>query len=173
MAASRATAEARAIIARAAELIATPDRWTQEVLARDASGQPVSELSEDAVRFCAAGAVVRAEVELFQEGDPFGAAESLRRQIAFALLGRTFAREVLAELGFTFEEIERKGGSRTLLPFLWMPDPPFWISWDQGVLIANDLPEVDHSRILAVFQHTIEDWDECVTALTWLVKARS
>lgn len=173
MTAVQQAAEARATIARAAGLIATPEHWTQEALARDASGRPVSELSEDAVRFCAAGAVVRAEAELFKEREPFGARESLRRQFAFAILGKTFASEVLAEFGFTFEEIQRQDGPRLLLPFLWKPDPRFWISWGEGVLIANDMTEVDHGRIVAVFQHTLGGWEERASALTWLVEERS
>lgn len=43
----------------ARELIATPDKWTQGHIARDKDGEPCDVLSEDAVCFCAIGALYK------------------------------------------------------------------------------------------------------------------
>lgn len=47
------------ILKAARELIAKPERWTRGSGARDASGQDVDASSDDAVCWCAIGAIVR------------------------------------------------------------------------------------------------------------------
>src|SRR5689334_8091017 len=54
----------RLIIERARALIVTPQTWTQEEFARDASGEPVSWRSPAATRFCIWGALNRAAREI-------------------------------------------------------------------------------------------------------------
>ena len=48
------------VISRAYQLIEDPNHWTTFALARDASGAACLPGSEDAVRFCARGALYRA-----------------------------------------------------------------------------------------------------------------
>lgn len=55
--------EIAAVLRRAAELIAEPERWTRETLARDANGKECQECSVKAVQWCALGAIVRAAAD--------------------------------------------------------------------------------------------------------------
>jgi hypothetical protein len=47
------------IIREAIETISDPERWTQGVFARDAAGREVGSLEDDAVCFCALGAMTK------------------------------------------------------------------------------------------------------------------
>jgi hypothetical protein len=57
-------AEARKILIRAADLIRPRGRWTRHVLARDRRGQPVAPTDPRARRWCMAGAVLKAGVDM-------------------------------------------------------------------------------------------------------------
>jgi hypothetical protein len=57
-------AEAREILVRAADLIRPRGRWTRHVLARDRRGQPVAPTDPRARRWCMAGAVLKAGVDM-------------------------------------------------------------------------------------------------------------
>ena len=52
-----ATPTTREVLVKARELIATPERWTKEVSAKDAAGKEVSVHSSSASCFCMTGAV--------------------------------------------------------------------------------------------------------------------
>lgn len=54
------SAETAGILRTARDLIATPGTWTKGELARDEDGCPVFPWSDDAVCFCAVGAIKRA-----------------------------------------------------------------------------------------------------------------
>ena len=56
------------VISRAYRLIEDPDHWTTFALARDASGVACQPGSEDAVRFCARGALYRAARDIYSDG---------------------------------------------------------------------------------------------------------
>ena len=56
------------VISRAYQLIENPDHWTRFADARNASGAACSPGSEDAVRFCARGAVYRAALDICPSG---------------------------------------------------------------------------------------------------------
>jgi hypothetical protein len=53
-------AEALRTLRAARKLIADPQRWTQGTEARNAGGSPTDVYSENAVRWCASGAIFRA-----------------------------------------------------------------------------------------------------------------
>lgn len=50
---------AASVLTAALELIATPGRWTQEHVARDANGNPVKATDDRAQSFCMVGAIQR------------------------------------------------------------------------------------------------------------------
>ena len=56
------------VISRAYQLIEDPNQWTRFADARDASGAPCRPESEDAVRFCARGALDRAARDTYPDG---------------------------------------------------------------------------------------------------------
>jgi hypothetical protein len=58
------TFEANAILTRAHALIGEPSSWTRGAMARDLRGRPVEFESSRAVRFCVAGALLRAAHDL-------------------------------------------------------------------------------------------------------------
>jgi len=60
----------RMVIETARALIARPENWTSEAMARDGRGEIVEVLSDDTVRFCAIGALHRAAFDLIGQG-PF------------------------------------------------------------------------------------------------------
>lgn len=57
MATDPAHAELVQILSKAKDLINTPTKWCKGALARNAKGDPVYECSEEAVCFCATGAL--------------------------------------------------------------------------------------------------------------------
>ena len=73
--------------------------WCQNSIARDAEGKPVNELSEDAVAFCADGAIVRAAWEHTLEQpdvkDAWGKTMQLRG-VCGAAVGRWLVAHKLA-----------------------------------------------------------------------------
>ena len=56
------------VIARAYKLIEDPNRWTRFVEARNSFGAACKSGSEDAVQFCARGALYRAARDISPEG---------------------------------------------------------------------------------------------------------
>jgi hypothetical protein len=56
------------VISRAYQLIEDPHHWTTFALARKASGIACQPESENAIRFCARGALYRAACEICPEG---------------------------------------------------------------------------------------------------------
>lgn len=57
-------AQTAALLLRGRELIAGRNRWTRRQYARDRRSRPVAPMHKAAFRFCAAGALIRAEGEL-------------------------------------------------------------------------------------------------------------
>lgn len=50
------------VLRDAKELISAPERWTKGAYARDSAGHPVWEMADEAVCWCATGAVCRATI---------------------------------------------------------------------------------------------------------------
>jgi hypothetical protein len=63
--ATRTLREAFRLVDRAHRLLVAPDRWTRHVWARDRRGREVDAASVEAVRWCAGGAVISANGELY------------------------------------------------------------------------------------------------------------
>jgi hypothetical protein len=95
------------VLKAARELIATPDKWSQGAMARNADGRPVWAAANDAVCFCAEGAIQRAGagmfnrafnvvVDLVETGDPlhrFNDASTTSHEDILALFDRAIAAE--------------------------------------------------------------------------------
>lgn len=62
---TRTLREAFRLVDRAHALLVAPDRWTRHVWARDWRGREVDAAGVDAVRWCAGGAVISANSELY------------------------------------------------------------------------------------------------------------
>lgn len=104
-----------AVLRRAAELIAAPERWTQGTLARDANGKECQECGTQAVQWCALGAIVRAAADAGFHSHWCDASWVLRLHLGIRNTGewndspfRTHA-EVLAALRAAADAEERNG----------------------------------------------------------------
>lgn len=95
---TNALREARQILLHAHALIAEPRRWTKGAWARDASGEQVVMVEDEAaVAWCIGGAVIRAQAQLYggvgvvgvdpESGEPTRVLRPRRLVVALELLG--------------------------------------------------------------------------------------
>lgn len=94
----------RAILIAARALIDTPEKWTQDKLARNESGWFVPPKSPEAVCFCGEGAIIRAACDL---RNPYGAPAALLQ----------LCRAVKKELFYEYNDHPRRKRSQIMAAF--------------------------------------------------------
>lgn len=85
------------LIEEARELIKNPDNWCQEAFSRDKTGKPVSSWKEEAIKFCAIGALYRVspyatDKDLFSKIDPDSLKQKDNHNNTFDVLQKTSKR---------------------------------------------------------------------------------
>lgn len=144
---TNALREARQILLHAHALIADPARWTKGAWARDASGEQLVRVEDEAaVAWCIGGAVIRAQAQLYggagvvgvdpESGEPTRVLRPRRLVVALELLG------------FFLYAMNRKRFSLDDVPPGWEAKPMG--EQDMTFLASdiNDLPQITHAHVL-------------------------
>jgi hypothetical protein len=156
--------EVRAVLARARELVLERRGWTKRAFARDKYGHPVPLAERRAVRFCAAGAILRADIDLTQTvstaQDPERRVWTLPRRvyealIVFALEGSDLLQELRTEADAPTDE----ESNAIALASLVYPSPSYWL---QLAIAINDLRETRHRDVLSWFGGALTYLDELI-----------
>jgi hypothetical protein len=151
-------AEAAKVLTGARLLVGERTHWTKGTFARDQHGRAVAIDSDRAYRFCAAGAIARAEVDL----NGRRLCDALARSpLAHQMLGRAFGRYILPSLGYDCDGLRRGQGMVRKSSERECP----WDSYFDLVVLANDLPESRHVDVAAAFALAIAMCEGTAAAL--------
>ncbi len=140
--------EALRVLSQAEELLAAPERWTKGAWARDDRGAPVVSVSDAAVAWCVAGAVVRVNEDLFgssrvrvsldaQTKSPVAVHGPKRLVLALRLLALPVALAVFSARKESTGVKVRVGTARA-----------FDVDLSAVAVCVNDLQETSHAHVL-------------------------
>ncbi len=171
----RVRREALKLLEHARELIATPGQFTCRASARDRHLHPVAFNSPRAVRFCAGGALLRAEADLHGLGyaamDEDYTFRPLRLEWAFAYLGENLARAQIHKRGpilIDYELLEAAAPEILRLAALLRElQPSSHVGWAAAVFALNEERTVSHSQILAAYEEAIADAQRELQPRSW------
>lgn len=157
--------KAVALLRGAQTVIADRSAWTKKVFARDRHSRQVSPISDRAVRFCAAGAIVRADHEqngtiynFVKDKVPFDVPAPV--EIALDALMVTAVSEVglvlvryddyerVAELLETMRLLDPEKAEELAERFPIPADSDVQLEWHEVAMGINDLPEIRHEQML-------------------------
>jgi hypothetical protein len=149
------------------ELIASREHFTRGVWARDRHSHPVYVGDSRAVRFCAGGALLRAELEIFGSRQPTidedVTVKPQRLQYAFDQLGDDLVHSQAHKVGLVVvdlallnkaiaSELRLAAQSTKLLPPL---ENALYLPFAAAVIQFGDEKRVSHAAILASYDRTI------------------
>ena len=142
---------AATIIEGAIELCAKRGGWTRRYFARDRHSHKVAYSDRRAVRFCAAGAIFRAGLDMFGMEVVEGAPVPLELELALKTCALVFACPLIA-LGARFEVVDdgvivrsRTGDEQT------------HCSWLEFVATVNDRRGANQAFVVQVLGYALED----------------
>lgn len=148
-----------AILERALELCGKRGGWTREHFARDRHSHTVAYSAAQAVRFCAAGAIFRAGLDMFgMEIDPIAAFEGapipLELELALEACTLAFACPLIA-LGASFEVVDDGVVVRSRTG-----DKHTQFSWLQFVAAVNDRRGTNQAYVVQLLGYALDDLRE-------------
>jgi hypothetical protein len=141
--------EALRLLLHAHGLILAPEHWTEEAWARDGKGNPVYVDHMSAHSWCVAGAVLRAQSDLYDTTGPMKVIEEDKAGEIVAVLGPKRVDVALQLLGRSLLIANRQIVDGKTAPKRTEREKKG--SAPHGTMLAsivNDLPQIEHAHVL-------------------------
>ena len=150
--------EAVRVLHRTEDLLAKPERWTAGAWARDRAGKPVLPLARSAQAWCVAGAIIRANHDLFAlERLRVELAASTRAPVAIKGTKRVVVALRVIALPIAFAVIAAKGRAPTRSGAAGAELDSLEVDLSAIPVWVNDLSQTNHEHILFALSWAIDE----------------